>query len=213
MNLYPVKHKILLPYLIYHLHSLQKTLNQHQTKSNLNSLNANSDITSTSYTEIDDSIPKKTSSTDKDTSTGQNVGACNMLTKTNISLVNLYPVKHKILLPYLIYHLHSLQKTLNQHQTKSNLNSLNANSDITSTSYTEIDDSIPKKTSSTDKDTSTGQNVGACNMLTKTNMMPTQSVADVIEITTPNNDAMKVKLISLAAKVNLGKTKFGEKNV
>ena len=48
-------------------------------------------------------------------------------------------------------------------------------------------------------------------MLTKTNMMPTQSVADVIEITTPNNDAMKVKLISLAAKVNLGKTKFGEK--
>ena len=93
------------------------------------------------------------------------------------------------------------------------MNSLNANSDITSTSYTEIDDSIPKKTSSTDKDTSTGQNVGACNMLTKTNMMPTQSVADVIEITTPNNDAMKVKLISLAAKVNLGKTKFGEKNV
>ena len=41
-------------------------------------------------------------------------------------------------------------------------------------------------------------------MLTKTNMMPTQSVADVIEITTPNNDAMKVKLISRAGKV--GKT-------
>ena len=89
-------------------------------------------------------------------------------------------------------------------QAKSNSNSLNAKNDIPSTSRTEIEPSIIKQTSSIDKDTSTSENEGSCSKLTKTTTIPRLSVADVIEITTPNNDAMKVKLISRAGKV--GKT-------
>ena len=89
-------------------------------------------------------------------------------------------------------------------QAKSKWNSLNANSDIPSTSQTEIEPSIIEQRSSIDKDTSTSQNEAVCSKLTKTTTIPRLSVADVIEITTPNNDAMKVKLISRAGKV--GKT-------